>query len=410
MQQSISFLIPSFNTAPYLKFCIETIKKNLPNHHEICVVDDGSQDGSKEYLLTLKDDPQIKVLIHEENKGIPYTYNDLVSIATNEIIIMIHTDIVIPKNFDVEALPYLEKYNFVTPYRCEPPLYPASNDKVHQDFGQTWDTFDEPGFESFAEFHKAMNKGMTQERTCFPWLTTKTVFNTVGGIDPLYARYMVDDDDFYLRVIRAGYSYVQPFDVLVYHFCSKSTKFKEKQQENHLKHWEDQGTRSVNNFLRKWHRNPGETYNQDNSINNFNRYNIVSRILNPKTYNDVKMMELMSDIVVYDKNDPVSDAIIKMYIEQEQINTSYNLKDKFYTEFVDSDFSDIEIKIDFNNVNRQILGNEMITLCRMVDYNLHHIGHEITTQSNFSVYISDKLNDIQRLKSLKTFAPPCLKN
>ena len=46
----ISFIIPSRNNLRYLKWCYNSIRKNLGYYHEICVADDASEDGTWEWL------------------------------------------------------------------------------------------------------------------------------------------------------------------------------------------------------------------------------------------------------------------------------------------------------------------------------------------------------------------------
>ena len=46
----ISFIIPSRNNLKYLKWCYNSIRKNLGYVHEICIADDASEDGTWEWL------------------------------------------------------------------------------------------------------------------------------------------------------------------------------------------------------------------------------------------------------------------------------------------------------------------------------------------------------------------------
>ena len=48
--KNISFIIPSRNNLVYLKWCYNSIRKNLNPNHEICIADDASIDGTLEWL------------------------------------------------------------------------------------------------------------------------------------------------------------------------------------------------------------------------------------------------------------------------------------------------------------------------------------------------------------------------
>ena len=54
----ISFIIPSRNNLRYLKWCYNSIRKNLGYIHEICIADDSSEDGTWDWLkeISKKDD------------------------------------------------------------------------------------------------------------------------------------------------------------------------------------------------------------------------------------------------------------------------------------------------------------------------------------------------------------------
>ena len=63
-----SILIPTWNNLPYLRLCVESIRKNSSYTHEILIyVNDGS-DGTLEWVK----EQNIKYLHNESNIGIHY--------------------------------------------------------------------------------------------------------------------------------------------------------------------------------------------------------------------------------------------------------------------------------------------------------------------------------------------------
>ena len=79
----ISFIIPNVNTKNYLKWCYNSIRKNLGYRHEIVLLDDGSTDDSWEWIEEIsKKDHNVKIHKNYENIGIAYSYNKAVEYVT----------------------------------------------------------------------------------------------------------------------------------------------------------------------------------------------------------------------------------------------------------------------------------------------------------------------------------------
>jgi glycosyltransferase involved in cell wall biosynthesis len=66
----LSIVIPCFNEKRTIEAIIQKILRvELPISRELIIVDDCSTDGAREYLVTLKDCDEIKVIFHDKNKG-----------------------------------------------------------------------------------------------------------------------------------------------------------------------------------------------------------------------------------------------------------------------------------------------------------------------------------------------------
>src|SRR2546428_7909290 len=79
----ISILIVSFNTAPELVACLESLARcaaALP--HEIIVVDNGSSDGSVEALQQRF--PAVQLVTNQENLGVLKASNQALPLAPGE--------------------------------------------------------------------------------------------------------------------------------------------------------------------------------------------------------------------------------------------------------------------------------------------------------------------------------------
>ena len=102
----VSFVIPLFNNLALTRACVESLQATLPNGlpYEIILVDDGSTDGTREWLATLA--PPFRVLLNERNLGYAVANNRAVAVARGRLLALLNSDLVLlPGWFDrlVEA-------------------------------------------------------------------------------------------------------------------------------------------------------------------------------------------------------------------------------------------------------------------------------------------------------------------
>jgi len=105
----ISVIVPVYNTAKYLRQCLESLVNQTFSDIEIICVNDGSTDNSAKIL---EEYPQIKV-ITQENKGLSEARNTGIKIAKGEYIGFVDSD-------DWVDLDFFEKlYNSITKYDAD---------------------------------------------------------------------------------------------------------------------------------------------------------------------------------------------------------------------------------------------------------------------------------------------------
>ena len=64
----LSVIIPVYNEHATIKEIVERVKSVEPKDKEIIIVDDGSTDGTREILKSLRSD-RVRVILHEKNTG-----------------------------------------------------------------------------------------------------------------------------------------------------------------------------------------------------------------------------------------------------------------------------------------------------------------------------------------------------
>jgi glycosyltransferase involved in cell wall biosynthesis len=270
----ISFINPSRNNKVYLEWSYNSIRKNLGYRHEICVASDYSTDGTVEWCEEIsKKDANFKYIVNDgswfgENKDEPkrmghtLLYDRLINkVATNDIVMIWHSDMYACPGMDVEVLKHLERGKVVSATRIEPPLHPDGPEKILQDFGIEPEEFDEMGLMEFLKEDKYGEDKLT-EGIFAPWAIYKDDFTSIGGHDPLYAPQSKEDSDIFNRFQLAGYETIQTWQGYVYHMTCRGSRFKDGAMRNpagqvfmkgrESSEWLAQNLRSTRNFIRKW--------------------------------------------------------------------------------------------------------------------------------------------------------------
>ena len=88
----LSVIVPCFNEINTINEVIKKIKNSEIKSKEIIIVDDGSNDGSREYLMKLNDS-QIKIIYHSKNKGKGAALYTGIKAAKGDIIIIQDADL-----------------------------------------------------------------------------------------------------------------------------------------------------------------------------------------------------------------------------------------------------------------------------------------------------------------------------
>jgi O-antigen biosynthesis protein len=91
----VSFIIPLFNNLPLTRACVESLQATLPAGlaHEIILVDDGSTDGTREWLATLT--PPFRVILNERNLGYAAANNRGAALAHGKFLALLNNDLIL---------------------------------------------------------------------------------------------------------------------------------------------------------------------------------------------------------------------------------------------------------------------------------------------------------------------------
>jgi len=353
----ISIIQPSRNNLKYLKWSYDSIRKNQGNHEvEICVADDFSdKDGTWEWCLEMmKIDSNFKAIRNEGPTRLGHTilYDKLVNeVASHDICMIYHADMYLCPR----ALDYIEKYievkKIISLTRIEPPLHPDGPEKVLADWGTEPEYFNEVKFLEWFNSNDSFKGNDTTEGIFAPWAFMKSDFQEIGGHDPLYAPQSKEDSDIFNRFQLNGVQFIQTWKGCVYHMTCRGSRFNPELTTpgQNSPEWEAQNYRSTRNFIRKW----GHFVKHDHFMKPIipHKYDVSAVIHNCS----LQLLELLEPWFtnVYVRNNPISNW--EEYIEREQPNTKFCLKDRIRPYMFDDidKPNDIIIEFDANRMTQQ---------------------------------------------------------
>ncbi len=90
---SLSIIIPAYNERGTMAEIIHRVKSLCEREKEIIIVDDFSTDGTRTILQQFENDPQIRVLYHERNRGKGAALQTGLGLATNDLVIIQDADL-----------------------------------------------------------------------------------------------------------------------------------------------------------------------------------------------------------------------------------------------------------------------------------------------------------------------------
>lgn len=90
LSPGVSIILPTYNHLQFLPRAVQSVRAQTFSDFELIIVNDGSTDGTREYLDSLKD-PRVRV-IHQENKHLPEALNTGFRAARGELLTWVSSD------------------------------------------------------------------------------------------------------------------------------------------------------------------------------------------------------------------------------------------------------------------------------------------------------------------------------
>ncbi len=270
MKNKMTFCVSTYNSLPFLKLAVKSIRKNsYYSESPFIVFADGCNDGTDEWLRKNEEKYNLTLLIEprSEHSSNGYGMNKVAELVETEYINFIHADMYVAPNWDLKLLEEIEKYSddervLISSYRFQPNLFQGGNEPDRpgtimvnpEEFGDNTDTFNVELFESeskeFQERHKLIN--FPKAEGC-SFIIKKRDWDYVGGNDLRFKPNGFEDMDLFLRMREEGYKYKVIGSSVVYHFAGRGGngffgKGTEKRNESN----ENGERKSSTEFYKKW--------------------------------------------------------------------------------------------------------------------------------------------------------------
>jgi GT2 family glycosyltransferase len=204
-----SIVILTHNQLPLTDKCLQSIRQHTQDY-ELIVVDNGSTDGTVEYLSKQSD-----VIVHEnkENLGFAKGCNQGIELSKGENILFLNNDTIVTEH-------WLENMLFVL-YENERVgmVGPVTNySSGHQCIPVTYSELS--GLEKFARLHCQENAGCytdVRRLVGFCLLAKRSLLDEIGSFDERFGLGNYEDDDLCLRALRAGFLLRVVNDSFIHH-------------------------------------------------------------------------------------------------------------------------------------------------------------------------------------------------
>lgn len=336
---SISFIIVNYNGKDHLKECFNTLNKlNYPKDKlEFIMVDNGSDDGSVEYVKNRH--KNVKIIQNSINEGFAKPNNDAAKVAKGDYIALINNDMKIDSNWINDMLESLDK--------CKDDKYVCIGSKILNwngtklDFAGGGVSFYGHGYQNdFGMDVDEANIKYAEDRDIMfacggSMLIDRKVFLQVGGFDDDYFAYN-EDVDLGWRLWLLGYKVRFCHKAICYHKHNSTSKKLNKSKLEVI---------SNRNTLYTIFKN----YDEDKV------YKVLSAALLIKSYNvddyskeefsSNKDMKIQSEVMVEFTNNMKKMEPKRKYIQEHRKMTD----EEFISKFMDRVYDNQLIKFLYKN-------------------------------------------------------------
>jgi len=199
------------NTIP----CLDSIFMNTRGpDFDVIIVDNGSTDDTVGYLQQLQEkQSNLRCIFKDTNEGYARGNNQGISAATGDYLVLLNNDTIVTKGWLEKLLIPLKEDQSIG--LIGPVTNSVGNEQRIYSRGETPEQILKEGL-AWCEFSKG-RRFETELLGFFCVAMRMDLINTVGFLDEAFGIGFYEDDDFCIRVKKAGYKLICIEDVFIYH-------------------------------------------------------------------------------------------------------------------------------------------------------------------------------------------------
>ena len=198
----VTVIIPTFNRRRWIGECLDSVRAQTYPRVETLVVDDGSTDGTVEWLRSEPRYSFARLHVQPKNGGASVARNTGIKISGGELVVFIDSDDALAPNHVERAVSVFRERPNVGLFCCDSTIIGPDSEVLFG--GRTWHEIQREQTGRPVHTGPRAARDLFQFSHIFPGFTIpRAVFERVGDFDQ--SIFPMDDYDLSLRIAGAGY-------------------------------------------------------------------------------------------------------------------------------------------------------------------------------------------------------------
>lgn len=228
----VSVLVVTYNNLEFTRACLASLDEySQYEHMEIIVVDNASNDASKEFLSDwAAKGMHRKLILNEDNRGFAAANNQGLAISTGDYLVMLNNDTYVTPGWIRTLLKHLQRDETIG---LIGPVTNNIGNEAKIDIG--YGSMHEMLLKSFAYTHRHVGQTFPLSTAAFFCvMMPRKTYERVGVLDEAFGLGFFEDDDYCRRVEQLGLRVVCAEDVFIHHHLSASFNTLKQQDRQKL--------------------------------------------------------------------------------------------------------------------------------------------------------------------------------